>query len=85
MCSELQVLCGDGQAHGRHVMVTLPSTAALAAYRSINAAPPANPAKFALKLLRVFFTLEQLSVSNCTMAEGRELLDPLKLEAIKRK
>ena len=81
----LQVCCGESKAPERHVMVSLPSTAALAEYKSINTAPPYDPAKFALRLLGVFFTLEQLSTSNCTKAEGRELLDPNILQAIKRK
>ena len=83
--SGLQVCCGDRKVSGRYAVVSLPSTAALAEFKSINTAPPRDPAKFALRLLGIFFTLEQLSVSNCTKAEGRELLDPNILQAIKRK
>ena len=56
---------------------------ALAEFQSISAAPPNDQAKFALKLLGIFFTQEQLAVSNYTKAEGRQLLDPTVLQAIK--
>lgn len=77
--------CGDRKVSGRHAVVTLPSTAALAEFQAICAAPPNDPAKFALRLLGIFFTQEQLAVSNCTKAEGRQLLDPTILLAIKCK
>ena len=83
--SPLQVCCGDRKVPGRHAVVPLPSPAALAEFQSVNSAPPCDPAKFALRLLGIFFTTEQLSVSNCTKAEGRELLDPKILQAIKGK
>lgn len=81
---ELQVFCGDKKARGRYSIVTVPSRAALAEYNSVNSAPPGDAAKFALRLLGVFFTSEELARSNCTKAEGRELLDPEILQAIKR-
>ena len=45
---------------------------------------PPDPAKFALRLLSIFFSPEQLARSNCTKADGRDLLDPTILLAIKR-
>lgn len=81
----LRVSCGNRQAEGRHIHVNVPSLAALSAFQSINAAPPIDPAKFALRMLNIFFSLEELAGSNCTKAEGRNLLDPNILLAIKRK
>lgn len=52
----------------RYLRDTLHVISALAEYNSINAAPPSDAAKFALRLLEVFFTTEQLAVSNCTKA-----------------
>ena len=70
MFTELQVCCGDNKAMGRSSIVTLPSRAALAEFHSVNSAPPNDAAKFALRLLGVFFTAEVLARSNCTRAEG---------------
>ncbi len=74
--------CGEPGVKGRSVVVELPSEAALAQFIQINC-PPKDPAKFALKLLSVFFTDEELSQSNCTKAEGRDLLNQEILVAIK--
>ena len=70
---------------GHYCIVSLPSRAALAEYNSVNSAPPSDASKFALRLLGVFFTVEELARSNCTKADGRELLDPEILQAIKCK
>ena len=81
----LQVCCGNRQAAGQHITITMPSLAALTAFKSINAAPPTDPSKFALRLLTIFFSMEELAASNCTRAEGRNLLDSNVLLAIKCK
>lgn len=52
----LQVCCGKAGVKGKHSVVTLPSEAARAEFVQVNVCPPSNPAKFALKLLLVFFT-----------------------------
>lgn len=80
----LQVCCGKAGVRGKHSVVTLPSEAARAEFVQVNACPPSNPAKFALKLLSVFFTQDELAESNCTKADGRKLLDQDILQAIKR-
>ena len=81
---ELQVCCGNNKADGRFINVTLPSLAALSAFQSVNTLLPPDPANFALRLLSIFFSPEQLARSNCTKADGRDLLDPTILLAIKR-
>lgn len=79
--------CGMAGVKGKyiHVHVNMPSEAALKEYQVTNACPPKDAGKFALKLLSVFFSAEELSKSNCTKAEGRDLLDPDLLLGIKRK
>ena len=68
----LVVCCGEKAVKGRSVLLT---SAALAEFKQIDACPPKDPAKFALRLLPVFFSDEELGRSNCTKAEGRDLLD----------
>jgi hypothetical protein len=80
----LQVCCGRAGVKGKFTIVSLPSEAALAEYNALLSTPPADAAKFALKLLSIFFTSEELGRSNCTKAEGRDLLDQQILQAIKR-
>ena len=65
--------------------VNLLSEAAEKEYQLINACPPKDAGKFALKLLSMFYSPEVLSRSNCTKAEGRDLLDPHLSMGIKRK
>ena len=67
------------------MLVKLPTSAALAEFKQIDACPPKDPAKFALKLLSVFFSEEELGRSNCTKADGRDLLDQEVLLGIKCK
>ena len=81
----LVVCCGQAGVRGKHVYVNLPSEAALADYHQLNNFPPASAAKFALKMLSILFSEEELSISNCTKAEGRKLLNQEKLMAIKCK
>lgn len=42
--SGMRVCCGKGGVKGKHVYLTLPSEAALAAFSLLNSAPPADPA-----------------------------------------
>ena len=82
---ELTVCCGNPKIVGRHMMLRVPTEAALVSFKQIQACPPQDPGKFALRLLSVFFSDEVLSTSNCTKAEGRALLDQEVLLGIKRK
>ena len=79
----LQVCCGDRKIPEIHAFMLLPSISA--EDNSINAAPPSDAARFVLRLLGVLFTTDQLALSNCTKAEGRELLDPHILNAVRCK
>ena len=45
--------------------------------------PPGNPAKLSLKLLSCFFSIDQLVKSNCTKADGREIIDQKILDGIR--
>ena len=58
---------------GKHSIVSLLSEAAC---------PPSYPARFALKLLSVFFTQEEMAKLNCTKADDRKLLNQDILQAI---
>ena len=77
--------CGQAGVKGHYSVVELPSEAAVAHLRQINACPPGDAAKYALRLMPVFFTSEELGSSNCTVTQGRDLLNQEYLEAIKRK
>lgn len=81
----LTVVCGDPNTSGKHIVLKVPSVAALHQFQKVSAAAKtSDPAKFALKLLSVFFSDEELSVSiNGTYAEGRRLLDQNVLLGIK--
>lgn len=81
----LQVCCGEAGVKGRYSVVELSSEAAVARFKQLNSFPPKDAAKFALRLMPVFFTNEELARSNCTLAQGRDLLNQEYLEAIKRK
>ena len=63
----------------------LPSEAAVRLFHQVDSSPLGDPAKFTLKLLSVFVSDDVLARSNCTRVEGRELVDPTKLLAIKCK
>lgn len=78
----LHVCFGNPGDKSKHTYLKLTSEAALAHYRQLSIFLPKDPAKLALKLLSLFFTDHQLSVSNCTKAEGREILDQKILEGI---
>lgn len=77
--------CGDWSEKGKHVYLTLPSEAAVIEFQHLNYCPPKDPAKYALKLLALFVSEEELGQSNCTRAEGRKLIDQTVLLGIKRK
>lgn len=81
----LMVCCGNPAVTGKHVHLKLSTEAALADFKQLTSCPPKEPAKFALKLLSMFFTDKELSESNCTRAEGRQLLDPNTLTGIRCK
>ena len=78
----LEVCCGDPKKSS-YVWISVPSEAALLQFHELAAFPPQEAAKYALKLLSVFFSDEELAQSNCTHAEGRNLLDRNTLLAIK--
>ena len=71
----LTVCCGQVGVPNKHIYVQVPTEAALAEFELITNCPPKDPAKFTLKLLGIFFTEHVLSISNCTKAEGRLILD----------
>ena len=77
--------CGD--PGGQHKILKVPSEAALNQFKQLSSlsAPACDPAKFALRLLSVFFSDADLAESNCTYAEGRKLLDQNILNGIKCK
>ena len=81
----LDVICGDPQ--GQHKILKVPSEAALNQVMQLSSlsAPASDPSKFALRLLSVFFSEEELAEGNCTYAEGRKLLDQDILNGIKCK
>lgn len=83
----LEVICDDPTAAGKHLIILLrvPSPAALSQFQNITSSTANTPAKFALKLLSVFFGDEELGNSNCTFAEGWRLLDQNVLLGIKCK
>ena len=66
-----------------HCKVTLPTEKSVAEFWQLNNCPTADPGKFALCLLSLCFTNEELAESNCTPAEGRCLLNQETLTAIK--
>ena len=83
----LTVCCGEAGVKGKHMMVELPSEheAALSQFHQVDSCHLKDPAKFTLQLLSVFFSDEEFGRPNCTKAEGREILNPQVLTAIKRK
>ena len=64
-------------------MLKLPSEQAKAEFQQLSACPPRDPGKYALRLLSILFTNDVLANSNCTPAEGRNLIDLNVLLAIK--
>ncbi len=76
-----------GNPHNKAQMVwmTFQSEEQLQQFRNVNTTRPKDAAKYALRLLTLFFSEEELAESNCTPAEGRKLLDQKTLSAIKRK
>jgi hypothetical protein len=81
----LGITVRGSRSKGKFIVVDLPSEAAVTKFKHVNACPVGDPGKFALKLLSVFFSPEELRRSNCTPAEGRDLLDPDSLLGIKSK
>lgn len=78
----LEVCCGDPRKSSC-VWIKVPSQAALSLFRQLSTFPPKDPGRYALKLLSVFYSDEELAESNCTKAEGRKLVDQDVLIAIK--
>ena len=66
------VLCVLGDPSVKERCVVIDGFSQLAVKAKENASTDA--CQLALKLMDVFFTKEELSVGNCTEAEGRELL-----------
>ena len=77
-----EVVCGNPKSR-QHVVLPLPSEAAVALFHSVNCCLPPDAGTFAKKLLDVFFSEEELARSCCTKAVGRELLDQMVLSGIK--
>lgn len=80
----LQIVCGNS-ATSAHMVMKLPSEKAVAQFVQLNAISPAEAGKFALRMLSLFYTNEELAESNCTLAEGRKLIDHEVLLAIQCK
>ena len=59
----LEVLCGNSSSKDNQIVVKLPSEEAKALYAQINNCPPKDPAKFALRLLSVFLSGDELAQS----------------------
>ena len=82
----LEVVCGDPKSSGQHLVLKVPSVAALNQFEQLSSTANTTDApKFALRLLSVFFSDQELGESNCTYAEGRKLLDQNILLGIKCK
>ena len=79
-----EVICGYPKSR-QHVVLPLPSEAAIALFHSVNCCLPPDARTFAKTLLDVFFSEEELARSCCTKAVGRELLDQTVLRGIKCK
>ena len=77
-----EIVCGNPKSK-HHLVLSLPSEAAVALFHSVNCCPPPDAGTFAKKLLDVFFSEEELARSCCTKATGRELLDQTVLLGIK--
>ena len=77
-----EVCCGNPETSSC-IYINVPSAVALTRFRELEALPPKEPTKYALRLLSIFFGEEELARSNCTKAEGRNLLDRTTLDAIK--
>ena len=67
----LEVICGNPKQE--HIVLKVPSQAALLQFSRLTAVSAFDPAKFALKLLSTFYSDEELGESNCTYVEGRKL------------
>ena len=81
----LAVVCGNPHSKGASQVLKVPSQAALSQFQQLTAGVAVDPAKFALKLLSIFYSDEELSESNCTFVEGRKLIDKNVLLGIKCK
>ena len=80
----LEVCLGD--LKGQHVLVKVPSEAALNEFQQITACTLSlKPSKFATSLMSVFWSDEELAESNCTFAKGRKLLNQRIMLGIKCK
>ena len=77
-----EVCCGDPETPN-YINIDVPSALALSRFKELEAFPPKEPTRYALRLLAIFFSDEELAKSNCTKAEGRNLLDRRTLDAIR--
>ncbi len=71
-----------GEPSGKGVKVVLPSPLAAEQLTQLRHSVPKDAAKYALKLLSIFFSDSELAESNCTPAEGRKLLNKDVLKGI---
>ena len=78
----IEIVCGNPKSK-QHLVLSLPSEAAVALFHSVNCCPPPYAGTFAKKLLDVFFSEEELARTCCTKATGRELLNQTVLLGIK--
>ena len=79
-----EVVCGNPKSR-QHLVLPLPSEAAVALFHSVNCCLSSDASAFAKKLLDVFFSKEELARSCCTKAVRRELLNQTVLRGIKCK
>ena len=81
----LAVVCGDPHSKEANVVLKVKTRAILTQFQQLTAATAMDPGEFALKLLSIFYSDEELSESNCTFVEGRKLNDRNVLMGIKCK
>ena len=79
-----------GDIHSRplenkKMWIPLASKSDVQKFHSVNQNLPPAAHKYALKLMDVFFTKEELKTGNCTVAEGRTLLNQQILQGMKCK
>ncbi len=74
-----------GDPSNKGIKLPVPLAAATEQLTQLKHSLPNDAEKYALKLLFIFFKDEELAESNCTLAEGRRLLDQDVLKGIQCK